>query len=81
MSDAVMVRRGVGAYAASHEFIVTQPDGSETTLWSPPWHEMTPEQEEAGALLAAQAFWDHRNEPDFKFYYHPGLEEAPDGQA
>jgi hypothetical protein len=81
MGDAVTVRRGEGAYAASHEFIVTQPDGSETTVWSPPGHEMTPEQGEAGALLAAQAFWDHRNEPDFKFYYHPVLEEVNDDPA
>ena len=76
MSDAVTVRRGEGVVEESHEFIVTHPDGSETTVWSPLWHEMTPEQEEAGALLAAQAFWDHRDDPEFRFFYHPEREEA-----
>ena len=52
------------AYAASHEFKVTFPDGSTTTVWSPPWGDVeeqySPEWELMGARCYAQGLWEGR---------------------
>jgi hypothetical protein len=54
------------AYAASHEFQATFPDGSTTTLWSPPWGDAdehySPAWELYGARCYAQGLWEGRNE-------------------
>lgn len=44
------IRRTGNIYSiASSEFEVTYPDGSRGTVWSPPWHEMSPKEEEDAA--------------------------------
>lgn len=54
----VAVRRTGRVYSiASSEFSVTYPDGSEGTLWSPPWHEMTPAEEDSAALQTAMKLY------------------------
>lgn len=42
---------------ASREFRVTYPDGSVGTIWSPPWHEMTPAEEESSARQYAMKLY------------------------
>lgn len=39
---------------ASTEYRVTYPDGFVGTLWSPPWHELDDDEEDAAALDAAK---------------------------
>lgn len=41
----------------SHEYLVTFPNGSTATIWSPPWNDYSPELEDAGALKAAGEQW------------------------
>ena len=54
----IVVRRTGRVYSiASNEFSVTYPDGSEGVVWSPPWHEMTPEQEESAARQYAMKLY------------------------
>lgn len=45
---------------ASTEFLITFPDGTTETLWSPPWHEMDKELEDARALEHAAKLWADR---------------------
>lgn len=46
----VSVHRTGRAYSmTSSEFRVVYPDGSEGFIWSPPWHMMSPAEEEAAA--------------------------------
>lgn len=56
MSEFVVsVERTGNVYSiASSEFLVTFVDGSTMSVWSPPWNDMTPEEEEAGALRYAE---------------------------
>ena len=54
----VEVRRTGRVYSiASSEFRVTYPDGSEGVVWSPPWHEMTPAEEESEARQYAMKLY------------------------
>jgi hypothetical protein len=61
MQDQVAViklRRTGRVYSlASSEFSVTYPDGSEGVVWSPPWHEMSPEEEESAARQYAMKLY------------------------
>jgi hypothetical protein len=50
---------------ASSEYRVTYPDGHVGTVWSPPWHELDDEQEDAAALDFARSLWrdgTHKNQ-------------------
>jgi hypothetical protein len=50
---------------ASSEFRVTYPDGHIGSVWSPPWHNMPPEEEEAAAVRYAKELFAegrHRDE-------------------
>jgi hypothetical protein len=42
---------------ASTKFLVTYPDGHVGTVWSPPWHELAPPEEEAAALEYAKGLY------------------------
>lgn len=54
----VAVRRTGRVYSiASSEFAVTYPDGSEGVIWSPPWHKMTPAEEESEARQYAMKLY------------------------
>jgi len=63
----VAVQRTGRVYSiASSEFSVTYPDGSEGMVWSPPWHEMTPAEEESSARQYAMKLYangDHVTRP------------------
>jgi hypothetical protein len=52
--DIRIVRTGQGFSIASSEFSVTYPDGHVGSIWSPPWHDKSPDDEEAGALAYAK---------------------------
>jgi len=56
MSEFVVsVERTGNVYSiASSEFLVTFVDGTTMNVWSPPWNDMTPEEEEAGAVGYAE---------------------------
>lgn len=41
----------------SSEYLITFPNGSTTTIWSPPWNDYSPDVEDAGALKAAGEQW------------------------
>lgn len=45
MGHLIIERTGEVFSFSSNEFRVTYPDGYVGTIWSPPWHEMTEEQE------------------------------------
>lgn len=50
MDSQVSIKRTGRVFSiASSEFSVVYPDGSSGVVWSPPWHEMTPEEEESSA--------------------------------
>jgi hypothetical protein len=68
MAAEITVVLGGGVQWDSHEFIVTYPDGTRDTIWSPVWNQLTPDEELAGATRAAQAFWEHRAEPGFRYF-------------
>lgn len=42
---------------ASREFRVTYPDGSTGTVWSPPWHEMSEDEERDAAINYAMKLY------------------------
>jgi hypothetical protein len=46
---------------ASSEYLVTFPNGVTTTIWSPPWNDFTPEEEDANALDYATELWEKEN--------------------
>ena len=53
--DGFKVERTGNVFSfASSEYRVTYPDGVVGTLWSPPWHELTDDEEDAAALEAAK---------------------------
>lgn len=65
MDEIKIERTGNVHSIASSEFKVTYPDGHTGTLWSPPWHEMTEEEESAAAMGEARKRWllmDHKTE-------------------
>jgi hypothetical protein len=45
---------------ASTEYIIIFPDGTGETLWSPPWHELSEEEEDIEALRIAKEKWEIR---------------------
>ena len=55
MVDDLKIERTGNIFSfASTEFRVTYPDGHVGTIWSPPWHEMDDEEEDAAALEYAR---------------------------
>lgn len=54
----ITLRRTGNIYSfASSEFEVTYPDGYVGKVWSPPWHELSPDDEETAAReYAAKLF-------------------------
>ena len=42
---------------ASTEYRVTYPDGHVGVLWSPPWHELSEQEEDLAALSAAREMY------------------------
>lgn len=46
---------------ASCEFLIRYPDGSEERVWSPPWHEMTGEEEWDEAERIAAQKWARKH--------------------
>lgn len=46
---------------ASTEYKVTFPDGTTQSIWSPPWHELDDDEEDAEALKYAERLWAERN--------------------
>lgn len=63
----IVVRRTGRVYSfASSEFIVTYPDGSEGVVWSPPWHDMTCEEEELAARMYAIGLYAKREHVELK---------------
>lgn len=57
MTQLTVTRTGNVFSIASSEFSVTYPDGSEGVIWSPPWHEMTPAEEESSARQYAMKLY------------------------
>ena len=60
MSEITIERTGNLFSFSSSEFLVTFPNKDQCTLWSPPWHEFGPEEEEANALEAARRLWENK---------------------
>ena len=59
MTDTIQIHRtGNSVSFNGHEYLVTFPSGDKITIWSPPWNEMSPEEEDAGALMYARELWD-----------------------
>lgn len=55
--DIIIQRTGKVFSIASSEFEVTYPDGVVGKIWSPPWHEMSPKEEEiAGKNYAEELY-------------------------
>lgn len=62
MADLAIRRTGNIFSIASSEFEVTYPDGFVGRIWSPPWHDLEPEDEERQALqVATQWFLEGRH--------------------
>ena len=52
------IRRTGNIYSiASSEFEITYPDGTIGKVWSPPWHELEPDDELEAALKYAQGLY------------------------
>ena len=61
-TDEIKIERTGNIFSiASSEYLVTFPNGDKTRIWSPPWHEKTPEDEDAGALEYAKELWRDGN--------------------
>lgn len=60
MEELKVERTGREYGMSSCEFLITFPDGTQTATWSPPWHDMTPEEEEDTAKLEALRLWEER---------------------
>jgi hypothetical protein len=59
----IKVERTGNCYSiASSEYLVTFPDGSIETIWSPPWHEWEEDEEDAKALEYACKLWYAKQE-------------------
>ena len=59
--DKVSVERTGNCYSiASHEYHVTFPDGTTDTIWSPPWNDYTPQDEDDRALDYADFLWQQK---------------------
>lgn len=57
----IKIKRTGNIYSiASSEFEVTYPDGYVGKIWSPPWHEDSPEEEERKALEFANKLYSLR---------------------
>jgi hypothetical protein len=55
----IKVERTGNTYGmASSEYLVTFPNEDSITIWSPPWNDFSPEEEDAGALEYATKLWD-----------------------
>lgn len=59
-------RTGRGYSIASSEYLVTFPDGTTQTIWSPPWNDFTPEEEDKCALEYAKQLWKEKEKMDNK---------------
>lgn len=58
-----VVRTGQAYSIASSEFLITYKDGTALSVWSPPWHDFSPEEEEKGAReYAEKEFLKRRND-------------------
>ncbi len=62
-----ITRTGNTFSIASCEFRVVYPDECKVTLWSPPWHSMTEEEEATEALLQANLRVGHPHELDISY--------------
>lgn len=57
--DGFRIKRTGNVYSiASTEYRVTYPDGHVGTIWSPPWHDLDDDDEDAAALKAARKFFE-----------------------
>lgn len=54
-------RTGNRRSLSASEFEVKCPDGNTMTVWSPPWHEMSPDEEEKWAIRQAKARFRDEN--------------------
>ena len=57
MSDIMVERTGREFSIAGSEYLVTFPDGTQATIWSPPWNDYTDDEEDIAALEYAQELW------------------------
>jgi hypothetical protein len=55
-------RTGKQYSIASNEFLVTFPDGTTQTIWSPPWNDFTKEEENRMAYNYARKLWEDNNQ-------------------
>ena len=62
MGEIRVERTGAQYSMASSEYRVTFPDGTTMTIWSPPWHEMAPDEEDERAMDEARRLWVKRQE-------------------
>ena len=61
MNDAIKIERTGDLFSfASTEYRVTYPDGYIGSIWSPLWHELDDDEEDAEALRYAQDQWGKR---------------------
>jgi hypothetical protein len=59
-------RTGKQFSIASSEFLITFPDGTTETIWSPVWNEYTEEQLDKAAKFRAEWLWNERK--PYKFH-------------
>lgn len=57
MNEIKVERTGRIYSIASSEYLVTFPDGTTRIIWSPPWNDFTPEEEDQNALEYAKNIW------------------------
>lgn len=63
MSDEIRIERTGNIFSlAASEYLITFPDGSTQTLWSPPWHELDDLEEDAAAHAEARKLWQAKQE-------------------
>lgn len=59
MAKVLRVERTGNNYSiASSEFRVIMDGGTAESIWSPPWHDMEPEEEEVIALIEAKKLFE-----------------------
>jgi len=61
--DEVRIERTGNIFSfAATEYKAVFPDGTETSIWSPPWHEWDDEEEDRRSLEYAQKLWKEKQE-------------------
>jgi hypothetical protein len=60
MKNLKVERTGRQYSIASSEYLITFPDGTQETIWSPPWHEYTEEEEDKRTLYHAMCLWEDK---------------------